>query len=319
MISRRTFLLAALATPALAAEPSRRARIGWLVFGSSALGAIDKMVLDTLAQRGLVNGDRIEIVFRHADGVTARLAPLAEELAALKPDILVAVGGDVVMALHDATATIPIVGAISDNPVRAGLTTTLSQPDRNFTGVTFITDEMAAKRIELLKEVAPETKRVGVIWNPQHLDDEMTFAKRGADSLGLSLTSHPIDSPSAVEQALRDATAQDADSLFVIPSRLTTVVSGRIATYASEHRLPVIAAWREFVDSGCLLSYGPSRLNESRRITAYIERILAGAKPASLPIEQPNKFELVVNLKTAKALGIAIPQSVMVRADEVIE
>jgi putative ABC transport system substrate-binding protein len=244
---------------------------------------------------------------------------LAAELAAQRPDILIAVGGDVVKALRDATATIPIIGAVSDNPVRAGFTSTLAHPDKNFTGVSFITDEMAAKRVELLKEVAPQTRRVAVIWNPQHMDDEMSFAKRAADSLGVTLSQHAIRTVADIEPALADAGANGADSLFVIPSRLTAIASGRIADYALQRRLPVIAAWREFVDTGCLMSYGPSRIDESAKVAVYVERILAGAKPSALPIELPTKFELVVNLKTAKALGITIPQQILLRADAVIE
>jgi putative ABC transport system substrate-binding protein len=316
MIDRRTFLLAALATPALAAEPNQRARIGWLVFGPPPLGPIDAMLVETMAQRGLAHGDRIEIAFRFANGIPARLAPLAAELAELKPDLLIASGGDVLRALRDAAPTIPIVGGVSDNPVRAGFTSSLAQPDKNFTGVTYITDEMAAKRLELLKEVAPQTRRVAVIWNPQHFDDEMSFASRAALSLGLSLSSHPINALSELDQALLDVRA---DSLFVIPSRMTNIAIRRIADHALQHRLPVVTAWREYVDAGCLMSYGPSRINESRRLAVYVERILAGAKPAALPIELPTKFELVVNLRTAKAIGIAIPQPILLRADEVIE
>jgi putative ABC transport system substrate-binding protein len=208
---------------------------------------------------------------------------------------------------------------VSDSPVRAGIAASLARPGKNFTGVTFLTDEMAAKRIELLKEAVPNAKRVAVIFNPLHLDDELTFARRGAESLGINLTSHPIYNVTDLDAALREAAASGADSLFVIASRLINVLATKIAQYGREQRLSVIAPWREFVASGCLLSYGPNRGFEAARIAVYVEKVFKGAKPADLPIEQPTKFELVINPKTAKALGLTIPPSLLLRADQVIE
>ncbi len=317
---RRKFLLALLAVPASAAAQNRRFRIGWLVFGDATLGEVDRSLKDALVQRGLVDGGNIEIIYRYANGAPARLAELASELVAQKPDMLLAVGGDVIKALFDADkSSIPIVGGVSDSPVRAGIAASLARPGKNFTGVTYLTDEMAAKRIELLKEAVPNARRVAVIFNPLHLDDELTFARRGAESLSINLTSHPIHNIADLDAVLRAASASGADSLFVIASRLTNVVAAKIAQYGREKRLPVIAPWREFVASGCLLSYGPNRIFESTRIVGYVEKVLKGAKPADLPIEQPTKFELVINLKTAKALSLTIPQSIVQRADHVIE
>jgi len=178
---------------------------------------------------------------------------------------------------------------------------------------------MAAKRIELLKEVAPNAKRVAVIFNPQHFDDEVTFARRGAEPLGVELTTHRINDVTNLDAALRPVSASGADSLLVISSRLTGIVAANIAQYGQEHRLPVIASWREFVASGALLSYGPSRIFEAKRLAGYVQKVLNGERPADLPIEQPVKFELVINLKTAKALGLTVPPSLLGRADEVIE
>ena len=182
-----------------------------------------------------------------------------------------------------------------------------------------LTDEMAAKRIELLKEVAPNARRVAVIFNPQHFDDEVTFARRGAESLGIELTTHPINDVADLDGALHAVSASGADSLLVISSRLTGIVAAKIAQYGQEHRLPVIASWREFVASGALLSYGPSRIFEAKRLAGYVQKVLNGEKPADLPIEQPVKFELVINLKTAKVLGLTVPPSLLGRADDVIE
>ena len=320
MMHRRTFLVALLAAPASAAAQTRRFRIGWLVFGGTNLGPIDRSLQDALVQRGLIDGRNVEIIQRYANGVPARLAELASELVAQKPDMLMAIGGDAIKALFDASkGGIPIVGGVSDNPMRAGIATSLARPGKNFTGLTWLTDEMAAKRMEILKEVAPNTRRVAAIFNPQHFDDELTFARLGADSLGIELTSHPIGSPTDLDAALSAASASGADGLFVIASRLTNFAAAKIAQYGLEQRLPVIASWREFTASGALLSYGPSRIFEAKRLAGYVERVVKGAKPADLPIEQPTRFELVVNLKTAKAIGVTIPESFLLRADEVIE
>jgi putative tryptophan/tyrosine transport system substrate-binding protein len=230
LLHRRKFLMALLAAPASAAAQNRRFRIGWLLFGGVTLGPIDQSLKDALAQRGLVDGDNIEIIYRHANGAPARFAELASELVAQKPDILLGLGGDVIKALLNASKSgIPIVGGVSDNPVRAGIAASLARPGKNFTGVTYLTDEMAAKRIELLKEALPNAKRVAVIFNPLHLDDELTFAGLGAKSLGINLTSHPISSPVDLDAALSAASASGADSLFVVSSRLTNFVAPKIA------------------------------------------------------------------------------------------
>jgi putative ABC transport system substrate-binding protein len=320
MMHRRKFLAALLAAPVSAAAQNSRFRIGWLVFGDATLGPIDRSLKDALAQRGLVDGGNIEIIYRYAEGAPARLAELAGELVAQKPEMLLGVGGDVVKALFDASkGGILIVGGVSDNPLRAGMAASLARPGKNFTGVTYLTDEMAAKRIELLKEVVPNARRVAVIFNPLHLDDELTFARRGAESLGINVTPHPIKDLDDLDLALRAASASGADSLFIIASRLTNFVADKIARHGREQRLPVMAAWREQVVSGCLLSYGPSRVFEATRIAEYVEKVFKGAKPADLPIEQPVKFELVINLATAKTIGLTIPESFLLRADEVIE
>ena len=316
-----TLLGGAVAAWPLAARAQKRSyRIGWLVFGGTTLGPIDQSLKDALAQAGLVDGRNIEIIFRYANGNSDRLRELAAELVAQKPDLLLAVGGDLIKALFEASkGSIPIVGGVSDSPIRAGAAVSLARPSKNFTGVTFLTDEMAAKRMELLKEVAPNARRVAVIFNPQHFDDEVTFARRGAETLGIELTTHPINSAADLDAALHAASAGGADSLFVISSRVTGLVAGKIAQHGQERRLPVIASWREFVASGALLSYGPSRIFEAKRLAGYVQKILNGAKPADLPIEQPVKFELVINLKTAKALSLNVPLPLLDRADELIE
>jgi len=316
-----TFLGGAVAAGPLAAHAQKSLpRIGWLVYGGTTLGPIDQSLKDALAQAGLVDGRNIEIVFGYANGKTDQLARLALELVAQKPDLLLSVGGDAIKPLFEASkGGIPIVGGVSDSPMRAGIAVSLARPGKNFTGITFLTDEMAAKRMEFLKEVAPNARRVAVIFNPQHFDDEVTFAQRGAESLGIKLTTHPINSAADLNAALASASAEGADSLFIISSRLTGILAAEIAQYGQERRLPVIASWREFAASGALLSYGPSRIFEAKRLVGYVQKVLNGAKPADLPIEQPVKFELVINLKTAKALGLNLPLPLLDRADELIE
>ena len=193
---RRQFIgliIGAAVSPGLPALAQKRFQIGWLAFGPDAQGQIDRSLKDSLAQNGLMERRNVEIVYRFANGSSTLLPPLAGELVALKPDILIGVGGDVVKALLEASkGHIPIVGGVSENPLRAGLAASLARPDKNFTGVTFLTDEMAAKRMELLKEAIPNARRVAVIYNPQHLDDELAFAQRAAGSLAIELSLHPI-------------------------------------------------------------------------------------------------------------------------------
>jgi putative tryptophan/tyrosine transport system substrate-binding protein len=311
---------AAAAMPLTAVAQRRPLRLGWLVFGGTTLRSIDQSLKDALAQRGLVDGRSIEIVHRYANGVAAELPALAVELVAQRPDLLLGLGGDVIKALFDASkGAIPIVGGVSDSPTRAGIAVSLARPGKNFTGLTFLTDEMAEKRMELLKEVVPHTKRVAAIFNPQHLDDEVTYARRGAESLGIELIAYPISNVAELDGIVRAATERGADSLFVIASRMTNFVAARIAKYGQEQRLPVIASWREFTAAGALLSYGPDRVFEAKRLAGYVEKVLKGTKPADLPIEQPVKFELVINLTTARTLGLEIGRDFLLRADELIE
>jgi putative ABC transport system substrate-binding protein len=327
MTTRRQFISllsgAAVAWPVAARAQqvqNRRFRIGWLQFGGATPGVIDRTLRDALSGRGLVDGHKIEVIVRHANGMPARLMGLANELVTERPSLLIGIGGDVVGALLSASGgRIPVIGGVSDDPVRAEYAISLARPGKNFTGVTFITDELAAKRVELLHEAAPGARRVAVLWNPQHLDDEIRFARRGAETFGISLSSHPVVNMEDVDGALHRARAGGADGIFVIPSRLTSLAAAKIARYGLDHLLPVVTAWREFVDAGCLLSYGPSRSFQMQRVAEYVEKIMAGAKPDELPIERPTKFELVINLRAAKVIGLAIQPALLARADEVIE
>jgi len=319
---RREFvglIAGAAVSPSFPVRAQRRTiQIGWLAFGRDAEGQIERSVKEALAQIGLQRN--IDIVYRFANGNSQQLSALAEELAAAKPNILVGIGGDVIKALIEASnGSIPVVGGVSDNPVRAGFASSLARPGRNFTGVTFLTDEMAAKRMELLNEVIPNAKRVAVIYNPQHLDDELAYARRAAESLSIELSVNPIVHAGELDAALRGATTDRADAVFVIASRLTNLLSEKLAQFGLQQKVPVIAAWREFTASGALLSYGPDRTGQAKRIAEYVQKVLNNAKPGDLPIEQPTKFELVVNLRTARTIGLAINREFLLRADDLID
>jgi putative ABC transport system substrate-binding protein len=323
-MKRRHFIClmagAAFSFGASAFAQKRRLQVGWLAFGHNAQNPIDRSLKDALARNRLVEGRDIEIVYRFAQGRPTQLSALANELVALKPDILIGIGGDVIRALFDASkGRFPIVGGVSDNPVRSGLAASLAHPGHNFTGVTFLTDEMAAKRVELLKEAIPEAKRIAVIYNPQHFDDELVFAQRASDLLAIELSSHPIIDPGELDKILGGAATGNVDAIFVIASRLTNLLSGKIVQFGLDTKIPVVAAWREFADNGALFSYGPDRLLQAKKIAEYVQRVLNGAKPADLPIEQPTRFELVVNLKTARAIGLTLNREFLLRADDLID
>jgi len=322
-MSRRQFLgfmVGAAASLSLAKAQKRAFQIGWLAFGHDAQNPIDRTLRDALAREGLAEGLELEIAYRFAEGRSAQLPVLANELVNAKPDVLVGIGGDVIKALFDASkGRIPIVGGVSDNPIKSGLAASLARPGKNFTGVTFLTDEMAAKRVEMLKEAVPDARRVAVIHNPQHLDDELTFASRAALSLAIELSSHQITNSGELDNALREAAASKADAVFIVASRLTNLLSDRIARFGLVEKIPVVAPWREFTDRGALLSYGPDRILQAKRIATYIQKVLSGKNPAELPIEQPTRFELVVNLKTARAIGLNISREFLLRADDLVD
>lgn len=321
---RRAFLgligSAAVSPSFFAVAQPRAFQMGWLTFGRNAEGPIDRNLKEALAQNGLVERRNLDIAYRFANGNPSQLLPLAEELVALKPNILVGIGGDVVKALVEAShGSISIVGGVSDNPVTAGFAVSLARPGRNFTGVTFLTDEMAAKRMELLSEAIPSARRVAVVYNPQHFDDEVSFARRAAGSLSIAMSEYPVTQAAELDATLRSAMTNRADAIFVVASRLTNLLSDKIGQFGLEEKVPIVAAWREFTANGALLSYGPDRILQSKRIAEYVQKVLNGSRPGDLPIEQPTKFELVVNLRTARAIGLTFNREFLSRADDLIE
>jgi ABC-type uncharacterized transport system substrate-binding protein len=237
----------------------------------------------------------------------------------MKPDVLFVLGGDVAPAALKATQTIPVVFTSSADPVRQGFVASLARPGGNATGITLLLDELASKRLELLKQAAPRVSRVGFLWNPDHADNELPEAERAAASLGVELKPLTVRGPADFDGAFMAATQARIDALYVVSSRLTLQNLGRIVNFVAENRLPLAGGFGAWAKQHGLLSYGPNVEDMTRRAVAYIDRILKGTKPADLPVQQPTRFELVINLRTARALGLDVPLQLQQLADEVIE
>jgi len=298
------------------------ARVGWLWYGSARAGAlpsIETAIVDGLRELGYVEGKTLVFERRFADGHSERLLELAADLARQKIDLMIGIGGDIAAAAKKATAKIPIVVGTSDDPVRASIISSLARPGGNITGVTFVMDELAGKRVQLLKEINPKLSRVSVLWNPAHADSEFKEIQNVATAFNVKVRSFKVERMDDFDNALSAMKKETLDALIVVPSRLTSLRRQQIAGFALKSRMPMASGWREFAEAGGLLSYGPNREQIARRIAYYVDKILKGAKPADLPVETPTKFELVINLKTAQQIGLTIPQSVLYRADKVIK
>jgi putative tryptophan/tyrosine transport system substrate-binding protein len=303
-------------------QPEKIPRIGLLSpFSPSDTALWHEAFRQGLRDLGWVEGKNISIEYRYAEGRNDRLPDLAADLVRLKVDIIVAsVATDAVVA-KKATRTIPIVMAAPGDPVATKLVESLARPGGNITGLSQIAPELAGKRLELLKETVPKLSRVAVLWNPEGPTTTLAWeeSQLPAPQLGLQLHSTEVRSPSDFDKAFEGATRARAEALAVMPNQLFVNNQKRIADFAAKNRLPSIFYLREFVDSGGLMSYGPDRSDMFRRAATYVDKILKGAKPADLPVEQPRKFELVINLKTAKQIGLTFPQSVLYQADKVIK
>ena len=311
--------LALFAAP-LAAEAQPRDKVARL--GVLLLSAADPN-LDAFRQglRGLghVEGQNLAIEYRDAAGNAGRLAEVAAELVRLKPDVILALGGDVAPLAKQATRTIPIVMVTSADPVRGGLVASLARPGGNVTGLTFLSTDLAAKRLQFLKETIPTVSRVGVLWNPDHVDDEIQETREAARILGIQIQSLEVRGPIDFDRAFQAAVRGHAEAVIVVSSRQMTINRARILKFARDTRLPLVCGWGPWVQEGAVLSYGPDLGSVVRRAATYVDKILKGARPEDLPVEQPTKFDLVINLTTAKALGLTIPPAVLARADEIIQ
>ena len=325
-----TFTLGLLAAPlaAEAQQPAKIARIGFL--GTFPTSLHDEALRQGLHEFGYVESQNIAIERRYSEGRAEGLPDLATTLVRLKVDVIVVDAcGAPLTAASQATSTIPIVvAACNDDLVATGLISSLARPGGNITGLSELTPELGAKRLELLKEAAPKVRRAAVLWNPAYSERfsanfrfwsaDWTEMRAAAQVLGMTLQSVEISGPDDFDAAFSAMTRERAEALTTFSDLLIVLHGRRIADLAAKSRLPAIYASREVVDAGGLMSYGPSTSDLFRRAGVYVGKILKGAKPADLPVEQPTKFELVINLKAAKGLGLAIPQSLLIRADQVI-
>jgi len=327
--TRRSLILAAASWPALAwagavcaQAPAKVPRIG-LLAGTSPSEAAPWNQAFRLGLRdlGWVEGKNISIEYRYSEGSSNRLPDLAADLVRLKVDVIVASGATAAVAAHKATTAIPIVMAAAGDPVALGLVESLARPGGNITGLSQMTSELGGKRLELLKEMVPKLSRVAVLWNPQGAASTLGWKEiqLPARQLGIQLHSLEVRSPNDLDQAFEAAAKARAGALLISGEPVFRANLKRIADFAAKSRLPSIFHWSDFADAGGLATYGPDRADMFRRAATYVDRILKGAKPGDLPIDRATRFELVINLKTAKALGITIPQSILVRADRVIE
>jgi len=327
LYKRREFITllggtAAWPLAARAQQAGKVHRIGVLETISTTLNVANFYALrEGLRQLGYAEGQNLVIEYRSADGRDDRFPGLARELLALKVDVIVTRGTPAAKAVKNATSTVPVVMTASGDPVGVGLVTSLARPGGNITGLSAIVGELSPKRLELIREIVPGLARIAVLANTSNDAVRRDWARieTAARSLGVQSQLLDLRESDALGPTFDDASARRADALVVVIDAITQANQQRIVDLAMKHRLPAIYSSREFVDAGGLISYGVSYPDLYRRAATYVDKILKGTKPADLPVVQPTKFELVINLKTAKALGIEVPPSLLALADGVIE
>jgi putative ABC transport system substrate-binding protein len=325
--ARATLVLAAslLAAPPAAAaqQPPKIAKIGVLVASSPAAWAhFLEAFRQGLRELGHVEGKTFVLELRYGEARAERLPDLARELVSLKVKVIVAVADSGIAAVKQQTRAIPIVMVASADPVETGFVASLARPGGNVTGLSLISPELSGKRLELLKEAVPGLSRVAFLWNPEVRGAVLDYkeAASAARSLRLELQSVEASRAEDLDRAFSTITEQRAQAVVVpAPNPVLFANRGRVVSFAQRNRLRSMYAIREYVDAGGLMSYGPSLQDSFRRAATYVDKILKGTKPADLPVEQPMRFELVLNMKTAKALGITFPPTIMVRAEHVIQ
>ncbi len=326
MMDRRSFLASGvtlLAAPrAVGAQAGKVPRVGVLLPANTPVtSGFIRSFTEGLRDLGYVQGRNITIEVRDAQSRADQLPRLATELVRLQVDVIVTGGEGPIRAAMQATHTIPIVIAVTGDAVGDGFVASLAHPGSNVTGLSLGSADVAAKRLQLLKEAFPRTSRVAVLWNVSNPGKRRNFDETGraAQLLGLTLYSAEVRSAKDFDAAFASVTHHQADGLVVLADEITVPSARRIAEFAAVQRLPAIYEVSPFVEAGGLMFYGPSVREMFRRAATYVDKILKGAKPADLPVEQPTKFALVINMKTAKALGLTIPPSFLLRADEVIQ
>jgi len=319
---RASVLILAVATApvVISAQPAGRIyRLGLLSPEAPPPGLLEAFN-EGLHDLGYIEGKNIHLESRHASGRSEQLAGLAAELVQLRVDVIVAINTSAALAARDATATIPIVITRVSNPVETGLVRSFAHPGGNITGLSFQPEETSVKRLQLLKQAVPSVARVAVLWDAVNPGPNLTVKvlEPASLQLGLQLLKLPVKEPTDLQSAVQMAARSHANALFVVDDVFVTSYRRQILEIATKHSLPVISQYRDFVELGGLLAYGPSIREMYRRTAHYVDRILRGSRPADLPIEQPTKYDLVVNLKTATMLGFNVPSTVLSQADEVI-
>ncbi len=329
MIRNRLALVVVLAlgipSGLLAAEARQTNRVPRIGFLGNSTAALEANLVgpfrDGLRDLGYVEGQNILIEYRWAEGKYERFPALIAEMIASKVDVTVTAGTPATQAYQKARTSIPLVMVAVGDPVGTGIVASLNRPGGNITGLTSISPELESKRIELLREVIPELSHIAVLWNPKNAFHaiENKEVETAAAALRMKVLYLGVEAQEQIGEAFAQILKERPGALLVLADRVFLHNRALIMDFAAKHRLPGVYAYLELVEAGGLMSYGPSYADMHRRAATYVHKILKGAKPADLPVEQPTKFVLVVNLKTAKALGLTIPQSVLVRADEVIE
>ena len=329
LMLRRSFitLLSAIAGWPLTARAQQRAMpvIGVLSSGSRESTATSPLSVAAfrqgLSDTGYVEGQNVAIEYRWAENRYDRLPALAADLVGRKVDVIAALGNPPTLATKSITSTIPIVFATGADPVELGLAASLARPGGNFTGVSFLVVELTGKRFDLINELVPQAKVIALLMNPNNegTENQTRDAQEAARGRGRQLLILRASSENEIDAAFASFVISPAHAILVGADGLFVNLREQLVGLASRHAVPVIYQWREFVDAGGLISYGPSGSSITRQVGIYAGKILSGAKPADLPVQQPTKFELVINLRTAKALGLTVPQSLLARADEVIE
>ena len=320
-------MLFALCLPAQAQQPGKIPRVGILFIGGRDQPHLEAFK-QGLRERGYIEGKNIALVYRYAEGNVERLPLLAAELVRLKVDVIVTTSGNSARAVTQATKTIPVVLTTGADPVKTGLAESLAKPGRNVTGLSIIEEDLSGKRVEILKETFPKMTRMAYLWNPVAVtysaggtvSGNLSYdvARKAAESVSVQLLSYKVRTLAEIESAFAEMPKVHPHALLVVQSPLMTVNSKRIVELALEHRLPSMYPSNQFAQEGGLMAYGPMIADLYRRAATYVDKILKGAKPGDLPVEQPRKFELVINLKTAQQIGVTIPQSVLYRADRLI-
>jgi putative tryptophan/tyrosine transport system substrate-binding protein len=323
MVAVIVALAIVLAPPPAGVQPAAKVpRIGFLGNASAFASPLVEAFRQGLRERGWVEGQSIAIEFLWAEGQLERLPNLAAELVRLKVDVIVAIGGTPVsLAAKRATDTIPIVMAVGADPVGTGLVASLAQPGGNITGLTLFAPGLEGKRLELLKEAVPGMSRVAVVSNPVNPAAARMVRETevAAEALRIPLQLLEVRDPGEFEGAFAAATSAQADALIVLPDPMLTAQRTRIVELATKHRLPAMYGFREDAEAGGFMAYATDYPDLLRRAAAFVDKILKGTKPADLPVEQATKFELIINLKTAKALGLTLPPLLLFQADEVIQ